>query len=58
MDDAALESLHVSLGPYIRNRFGLWQGNKALLDDCGTDHADDAYVVILDALVRRLREGR
>lgn len=51
----ALENLHVSLGPYIRNQFGLWAGNTELLDDCGTTHADDAYMVILNALVRRLK---
>ncbi|MBT5610926.1 MAG: hypothetical protein HOJ57_33620 [Lentisphaerae bacterium] len=56
MDGAALECLHVSLGPFIRNTFGLWGSNQALLDACGVDHADDAYVVILDALARRLRE--
>jgi hypothetical protein len=55
MDDVALECLHVTLGPYIRNKLGLWQGNEALLEDCGTSHPDDAYVVILDALVQRLR---
>ena len=55
MDGVALECLHVTLGPYIRNKLGLWQGNEALLEDCGTSHPDDAYVVILDALVQRLR---
>lgn len=57
MDDTALESLHISLGPYIRNQFGLWEGNKSLLDDCGERHPDDAYLVILSALVKRLKEG-
>lgn len=27
--------LHFSLGMSIRNEFGLWGGNKELLDDCG-----------------------
>ena len=56
MDDCALESLHVSLGPVIRNTFGLWAGNTPLLRDCGTEHADEAYAVILAALVQRLRQ--
>lgn len=58
LGDTELEVLHVSLGPYIRNNFGLWGENPALLADCGTQHADDAYVVILDALVKKLREER
>jgi len=53
-DDAAHEYLHVSLGAYIRSKFGLWEGNAALIRDCGVKHADDAYIVILDALVKRL----
>lgn len=56
MDDVAMECLHVSLGPYIRQEFGLWDGNGALLGDCGVDDADDAYVAVLDALTRRLRQ--
>ena len=57
-DDGAIECLHVSLGPYIRNSLGLWGENQALLQDCGTQHADDAYVVILDALAERLKAMR
>ena len=30
VDEIALECLHATVGPYIRNRFGLWEGNKAL----------------------------
>ena len=57
-DDGAIECLHVSLGPYIRNKLGLWGENQALLQDCGTGHADDAYVVILNALVKRMKAMR
>ena len=59
LDAVAIESLHVSLGPYIRREFGLWGRNEALLADCGCDRAEDAYVMILEALAKRLeREGR
>ena len=58
LGDTELEFLHVSLGPYIRNAFGLWGKNPALLQDCGTRHADDAYVVILQGLREKLREER
>ncbi len=55
LDVLAIECLHVSLGPYIRRSFGLWGTNKALLADCGCDRAEDAYVMVLEALARRLR---
>ena len=29
-----LISLHFGLGEYIRNEFGLWQGNSELLESC------------------------
>jgi hypothetical protein len=46
---------HFSLGQYIRNAFGLWGENAALLDACGTEDADDAAGVIIEALWTRLR---
>ena len=55
MDATAPECLHVSLGPYIRKRHGLWGDNAALLEDCGTEHADEAHAAIMNALVRRLK---
>ena len=53
-EEAFVTDLHFSLGAYIRNNFGLWGGNRALLDDCGVDDADDASGVILRALYRKL----
>ena len=58
LGDTELECLHFSLGAYIRNTFGLWGENPALLKDCGREHPDDAYVVILQSLIERLREER
>ena len=57
-----LAALHLSLGNYIRNRFELWSGNKALLDSCRSYseiseiHADDASSIIITALWNALRE--
>jgi hypothetical protein len=49
-----LSSLHLSLGNYIRNEFGLWGNNEELLKACCPDislrNADDASVVIIEAL--------
>jgi len=51
-DEFVTES-HFFLGMYIRNKFGSWQGNQALLDDCGVDddfvQADAASAVILES---------
>lgn len=49
--------LHFTLGMAIRNDFGLWGGNKALLRSCGSEtmSADDASSVIIKALWRRLK---
>ena len=33
-EDDELHSLHFTLGQMIRNEFGLWKGNNALLKDC------------------------
>jgi hypothetical protein len=47
----ALAGFHHSLGMALRNEFGLWQGNTALLSDCGSAkmHPDDASGVIIRA---------
>lgn len=59
MSKSDLIDLHFSLGMHIRNAFGLWQGNEALLRSCrgagGYIHPDDAGMVIIEALWRRLR---
>jgi hypothetical protein len=47
---------HFGLGAYIRNNFGLWQGNQALLVDCGAASADSASTIIFEALWVRLQE--
>lgn len=53
-DDQALAVANRGWGQGIRNGFGLWAGNHALLADCGTDNADDASMVIIRAVRARL----
>lgn len=65
MSERELTGLHFSLGMAIRNRFGLWRANDALMASCasvsgGTGtmllHPDDASGVIIEAQWRRLQE--
>jgi len=57
-----LTDFHFSLGHHIRNEFGLWSGNDALLESCriiaGKQdlHVDDASCVIIKALWVRLKK--
>lgn len=50
---------HFGLGAYIRNEFGLWQGNTELLKSCEKEsnfvHPDDSSSIIIEALWKRLR---
>jgi hypothetical protein len=54
LDDLVV-NYHFSLGQQIRNAFGLWGENPALMASCGSLVADDASSVILTALWVRLR---
>jgi hypothetical protein len=63
LSEAEVVGLHISLGLAICNTFGLWQGNRALLDSCSTAgggpvHPDDASMVIIQALWNRLHALR
>ena len=55
--DGVVSALHGTLGAYLRNAFGLWQGNTALLTACQAIDADGAAAVILLALWRRVCDG-
>jgi hypothetical protein len=50
-----LIDLHFGLGARIREEFGLWRQNKALLASCGSHDPDDASMAIVRALWVRLR---
>jgi len=62
IDRIDLEVFRPFLGKFIRNRYGLWKGNKMLLASCravsGKEdiHPDDASILIMDELWKRLRE--
>ena len=57
-----LINLHINLGEYIRNEFGLWSGNDDLMSSCcaiakmDKIHEDTASTIIIEALWERLRE--
>lgn len=55
MQEVELNKLHHGLGTWIRNHFGLWQGNKTLLKATGQHHPDGASHVIIKALWKRLQ---
>mgnify|MGYP001553484648 CR=1 FL=1 len=56
MNAEEIQDLHFSLGKFIRNRFGFWEGNPQLLMDCAEDagrdiqYADEASAVIIGKL--------
>ncbi len=54
-----LTILHLTLGNYIRNEFGLWKDKEELLKDCLPEaiepNPDDASSVIIKALWRSLQ---
>lgn len=52
-----LIDFHFGWGTGIRNAFGLWAGNTALLESCGSRemHPDNASTVIIEAVWKRLR---
>ena len=52
---------HFGLGQYIRNEFGLWQGNTELLKSCEKEsffvHPDEFSSIIIEALWKKLRDS-
>lgn len=46
---------HMSWGLWIRNYYGLWNGNYSLLTDCHTGVPDGASMVIIEAVWQRLQ---
>lgn len=49
---------HLGWGTGIRNSFGLWGGNRALMKDTGADHPDDASMVIIEAVWEKLQNTK
>ena len=62
MDESELTLLYPTLGEYIRNEFGIWSGNEALLQDCRFRlkkydiNEDDVSRLIIRKLWKRLRD--
>ena len=61
MQEDDLNGLHISLGAYIRNEFGLWSENNELMESCcsvsGADELHvDASAVIITELWRQLQK--
>jgi hypothetical protein len=54
--ESDLIRLHFGLGTWIPNNLGLWSGNGQLLESAGTLNPDDASLIIIEAVWRRLRE--
>jgi hypothetical protein len=59
MSEDDLRGLHPTLGAYIRDRFGLWSGNKPLMQSCRVEsgpeiNEDEASAVIILELWKRL----
>ncbi len=62
MDLDDMVNLHSNLHVYFKNAFGLWSGNKELIDSCRSiseepvSNEADATIVILAVLWKKLRE--
>jgi len=53
-----LIDLHLGLGLWIRNAFGLWKEDSKLLEATGERDPDDAALAIIRALWQSLRRER
>jgi len=62
MQETELPILHLTLGRYIREHYGLWTVNKALIQSCssfsdeGNLHPDDVSAIIIKQLWEALRK--
>ena len=62
MKEKDLSTLHLHLGSFIRNEFGLWSENNELMESCqyisGEEdlHDDDASKLIIEELWKRLQK--
>ena len=50
-----LIKFHLSWGNEIRNRCGLWEGNKELMKDAGATHPDSLSMRIMETVWEELR---
>lgn len=54
LSEDELRHFHFGWGMDIRFEFGLWRGNEHLLASCGDPHPDDASMVIVRSIWRKL----
>lgn len=47
---------HLTLGEEIRNKFGLWSGNDALIKDATTTHPDSISMEIIETIWEELQK--
>jgi hypothetical protein len=63
MTPSQVAMLNIGLGRHIRNRFGLWAGNKALMTSCAraagleTIHEDQASAIIIQKFAATLSKS-
>ncbi len=50
-----LINYHFNMGMWIRNMFGLWGGNKLLIDSMGRQHPDEASMLIIREVWKTLQ---
>src|SRR3990172_9740903 len=50
-----ITELHLPYGTTVRNEFGLWGRNRALLKSCKTDDAEECSSIIFAALWQKVR---
>jgi Domain of unknown function (DUF6794) len=61
MNGRDLSALHATIGPHIREKYGLWTGNKSLMESCrmlsgqNEFHIDTASMMIIGAMWARLK---
>ena len=53
--DVVTSQLHLPYGTGVRNQFGLWGKNHALLKSCGSNHAEECSSIIFSALWDKVR---
>ena len=58
MSEDDLIMSHFGWAVNMRNEFGLWQGNEYLTKSCGTANPDDASMVIVNEVWRRLNNSK
>jgi hypothetical protein len=54
---ADLDTYHHGWGRAIRNAFGLWNGNTALLESSGCVHPDECSMRIIERVWEQLQVG-